>query len=103
MEPAAAISPEPPKAETVYALSDVGKTYASNAVEALTGVTLTLKKGSFSSVIGSSGCGKSTLLKIMAGLIPPSTGRVVLSGKPVTGPLVDSGIALKVRPVTITS
>ena len=78
--------------EPVYALKDVGKTYASNAVEALTGVTLTLNKGSFSAVIGSSGCGKSTLLKIMAGLIPPSTGRVVLSGRPVTGPRRDIGM-----------
>lgn len=92
MEPAAAVSPEPSMAETVYALSQVGKTYASNAVEALKGITLSLDKGSFSSVIGSSGCGKSTLLKIMAGLIPPSTGRVILSGRPVTGPRRDIGM-----------
>lgn len=92
MEPAAAVSSEPSRAETVYALKDVGKTYASNAVEALTGITLSLDKGSFSSVIGSSGCGKSTLLKIMAGLIPPSKGRVVLSGRPVTGPRRDIGM-----------
>ncbi|MEZ5905443.1 MAG: ATP-binding cassette domain-containing protein [Geminicoccaceae bacterium] len=49
---------------------------------ALQDVSLVLNKGSFSAVIGSSGCGKSTLLKIMAGLIPPSTGRVVLQGEP---------------------
>ncbi len=103
MEPAAAASPtlsatqasqdsQSSQAETVYALSDVGKTYARNGVEALKGITLSLNKGGFSSVIGSSGCGKSTLLKIMAGLIPPSTGRVVLSGKPVTGPRRDIGM-----------
>ena len=55
----------------VYELSNVGKTYASNKVTALQDVSLTLRKGSFSSVIGSSGCGKTTLLKIMAGLTPP--------------------------------
>ena len=92
MEPAAAISPEPKVAETVYALSGVGKTYASNAVEALRDITLHLDKGSFSSVIGSSGCGKSTLLKIMAGLIPPSKGSVMLSGRPVTGTRRDIGM-----------
>ncbi len=92
MEPAAAVSPEPPKAETVYALSGVGKTYASNAVEALRDITLRLDKGSFSSVIGSSGCGKSTLLKIMAGLSPPSKGSVMLSGRPVTGTRRDIGM-----------
>ena len=79
-------------AEPVYALSKVRKTYASNAVEALKGITLNLHEGSFSSVIGSSGCGKSTLLKIMAGLIPPSAGSVTLSGRPVTGPRRDIGM-----------
>jgi NitT/TauT family transport system ATP-binding protein len=92
MEPAAAASPEPPTAETIYALSAVGKTYASNAVEALRDITLRLDKGSFSSVIGSSGCGKSTLLKIMAGLIPPSKGSVMLSGRPVKGTRRDIGM-----------
>lgn len=61
-------------------------------VVALEDVNLTLTRGSFSAVIGSSGCGKSTLLKIMAGLIPPSRGRVVLQNKPVTGPRRDIGM-----------
>src|SRR3546814_4928361 len=55
-------------------------------------IDLTLREGSFSSVIGASGCGKSTLLKIMAGLIPPSSGSVVLQGKPVMGPREDIGM-----------
>ncbi len=78
--------------ETVYELANVGKTYARNKVVALEGVDLTLTRGSFSSVIGSSGCGKSTLLKIMAGLIPPSTGRVILQDQPVVGPRRDIGM-----------
>jgi len=78
--------------EPVYELSGVGKTYARNAVTALENVSLTLTKGSFSAVIGSSGCGKSTLLKIMAGLIPPSSGRVVLQNRPVRGPRRDIGM-----------
>ncbi|WP_299649484.1 ABC transporter ATP-binding protein [uncultured Tateyamaria sp.] len=81
-----------PLGAPVYELSRVSKTYARNLVVALEGVNLTLRKGSFTSVIGSSGCGKSTLLKIMAGLIPPSQGRVVLQGKPVTGPRRDIGM-----------
>jgi len=92
MEFAAAVSSGRSMAEPVYALSEVRKTYASNAVEALKGITLNLHEGSFSSVIGSSGCGKSTLLKIMAGLIPPSAGSVTLSGRPVTGPRRDIGM-----------
>jgi NitT/TauT family transport system ATP-binding protein len=80
-----------PERDIVYQLTGVGKTYA-RAVHALQDVSLTLRKGSFSSVIGSSGCGKSTLLKIMAGLIPPTTGRVVLQGEPVTGSRRDIGM-----------
>lgn len=93
MDTAAAVSPvRPASGEAVYTLSGVGKTYARNKVQALDDINLTLGKGGFSSVIGSSGCGKSTLLKIMAGLIPPSTGRVVLQGRPVIGPRRDIGM-----------
>ena len=89
---AAKTQPDALHGAPVYQLSNVGKTYARNAIKALEGVNMTLTKGSFSAVIGSSGCGKSTLLKIMSGLIPPSTGRVVLQGKPVTGPRRDIGM-----------
>jgi NitT/TauT family transport system ATP-binding protein len=93
MAATAAATPMPvAQSEAVYELSKVGKTYASNAVKALENISLTLNRGGFSSVIGSSGCGKSTLLKIMAGLIPPTTGRVILSGRPVTGPRRDIGM-----------
>lgn len=89
---AAMIDQTAPAGAPVYQLRNVGKTYARNAIKALEGVNMTLTKGSFSSVIGSSGCGKSTLLKIMSGLIPPSTGRVALQDRPVTGPRRDIGM-----------
>lgn len=78
--------------ETVYDLQRVSKTYPGASEETLRGVSVSLRRGSFSSVIGSSGCGKSTLLKIMAGLAPPSSGRVVLQGEPVVGPRRDIGM-----------
>ncbi len=81
-----------PLGAPVYELTQVNKTYARNRVIALEDVSLTLRKGSFTSVIGSSGCGKSTLLKIMAGLIPPTSGRVILQRQPVTGPRRDIGM-----------
>jgi NitT/TauT family transport system ATP-binding protein len=84
-------SPAAP-ARPVYEIARLSKTYARNLLTALTDVNLTLHKGEFVSVVGSSGCGKSTLLKIMAGLMPPTTGRVVLEGKPVTGPRSDIGM-----------
>ena len=86
--------PEPvaPNARPVYHIERLSKTYARNKLVALTDVHLTIHKGEFVSVIGSSGCGKSTLLKIMAGLLPPTTGRVVLEGQPVVGPRRDIGM-----------
>ncbi len=85
-------SVEPAERRPVYEISGLSKTYARNRLVALEGVDLTLRKGEFVSVIGSSGCGKSTLLKIMAGLMPPTTGRVMLEGKPVMGPRPDIGM-----------
>jgi NitT/TauT family transport system ATP-binding protein len=76
----------------VYELTNVSKTYGAGRIRALDPVEIQLTEGSFSAVIGPSGCGKSTLLKILAGLIPPSTGRVVLDGKPVTGPRREIGM-----------
>jgi NitT/TauT family transport system ATP-binding protein len=89
---AAAIDPVAPPGQPVYELSSVSKTFALRAIHALDNVDLTLERGTFSAIIGSSGCGKSTLLKIMAGLVPPSRGRVVLAGKPVTGPRREIGM-----------
>lgn len=79
-------------ARPVYVLNGVSKTFIKRDIRALDNVSLTLREGSFSSVIGASGCGKSTLLKIMAGLVPPSEGAVILEGQPVLGPREDIGM-----------
>src|SRR5262245_17892629 len=72
-------------AEAIVATRALGKTY-DNGVEALKDITLELPRGRLSSFLGPSGCGKTTLLKIIAGLIPPSTGEVWVNGKKVDGP-----------------
>jgi NitT/TauT family transport system ATP-binding protein len=59
---------------------------ASGAVDALAGVSLTVGDGEFCTIIGPSGCGKSTLLGMVAGLLSPDAGRVLIDGAPVTGP-----------------
>jgi NitT/TauT family transport system ATP-binding protein len=81
-----------PTAQEVVKITNVAKTFHKRQVKALDGVNLTLNHGSFTSVIGPSGCGKSTLLKIMAGLLPASSGEILLQGTPVTGPRQDIGI-----------
>lgn len=59
----------------MIALNDVGKRFA-NGVEALRGVSFTVKAGAFVSLLGPSGCGKSTALRIAAGLLAPDAGTV---------------------------
>jgi NitT/TauT family transport system ATP-binding protein len=46
-------------------------------------------------VIGPSGCGKTTLLLMIAGLLPPSGGRIDLDGRPVAGPRRETGLVLQ--------
>lgn len=53
-------------------------------MEALTGVNVDLAQGHRLGVVGPSGCGKSTLLRVIAGLVPAATGRVVLDGSDIT-------------------
>jgi NitT/TauT family transport system ATP-binding protein len=58
------------------------KTYP-NGTQALLPVDLTVGEGEFVTLLGPSGCGKSTLLKMVAGLLPPSSGRLLLWRQPV--------------------
>jgi NitT/TauT family transport system ATP-binding protein len=64
-------------------------------VLALADVGLAIADGEFVAVVGPSGCGKSTLLKILGGLLPKSTGEVILAGAPVDGPRRDIGIVFQ--------
>ena len=59
-----------------------------NKVLAVNNVNLSIEEGEFVCFVGPSGCGKSTLLNIIAGLEKPSSGELVLNGRPVfeTGP-----------------
>jgi NitT/TauT family transport system ATP-binding protein len=63
----------------IFSLGGVRKTFRSGT-EALSGIDLTVAPGAFVSILGPSGCGKSTLLRIIAGLVPPSEGRVDREG-----------------------
>ncbi len=54
-------------------------------VEAISNISLDVAPGSFVSLIGQSGCGKSTLFNILAGLLTPSSGRVLLDDMDITG------------------
>ena len=63
----------------------ISKIY-EGGVEALNDISLEVPRGKLTTLLGPSGCGKTTLLKIIAGLIPATSGEVLVSGRPVTGP-----------------
>jgi NitT/TauT family transport system ATP-binding protein len=75
----------------VIELSGVSRTFVgrSGPVEALRGIDLQVKVGEFVAVVGRSGCGKSTLLRLVAGLIDPTEGTVLVDNTPVTDPRQD--------------
>jgi NitT/TauT family transport system ATP-binding protein len=54
---------------------------SSNQVDALTDINLSIASGEFVSLIGPSGCGKSTLLRLIANLIEPTSGQLVVNDK----------------------
>ncbi|MBY2478300.1 ABC transporter ATP-binding protein [Clostridioides difficile] len=62
---------------------DLKKYYGknSNITKALDGVSLSIEKGEFISIVGTSGSGKSTLLNIMGGLDNPTSGKIIIRGK----------------------
>jgi NitT/TauT family transport system ATP-binding protein len=78
-------------------LRDVAKRYDTKdgAVEACTGITLDIRQSEFVAVVGPSGCGKTTILKMVAGLVPHSSGAITVGGKPVDRPLTDVGIVFQ--------
>jgi NitT/TauT family transport system ATP-binding protein len=73
----------------VRGLSKVFNVGRPDAVEALVDVDLVIRPGEFVSLIGPSGCGKSTQLRLIANLTEPTTGQVLVNGKPAKAARLD--------------
>ncbi|WP_080792183.1 ABC transporter ATP-binding protein [Corynebacterium pacaense] len=78
-------------------LTEVGKTYENRNERhvVLDDVSIDIEAGEFISVIGPSGCGKTTLLKIIAGILPYSSGSIEHDDAPVTGPSATRGLVFQ--------
>jgi putative ABC transport system ATP-binding protein len=75
-------------------LEDIKRYYkvGSEEVHALDGVSLSIEKGEWASIIGQSGSGKSTLMNVLGCLDTPTGGRYILNGKDVSG-MSDNALA----------
>ena len=68
--------------DIVLQLQNIEKAFDDQKV--INGVSLEARRGEFITILGSSGCGKTTTLRIIAGMLMPDSGRVILNGQDVT-------------------
>lgn len=78
-------------------LKNVSKSFGSgpNKVEVLKNINLTIEEGEFIAIVGFTGSGKTTLISLIAGLIAPDEGEILLRGKPINGPGPDRGVVFQ--------
>jgi NitT/TauT family transport system ATP-binding protein len=83
--------------EPYIRLREVGKRYDTKggAIEACNDVTLDISQSEFVAIVGPSGCGKTTILKMVAGLVPYTSGTITVGGKRVDRPLTDVGVVFQ--------
>jgi NitT/TauT family transport system ATP-binding protein len=83
--------------EIILSIVKMRKTFPKEKGEmvAIDEVSLDVKNGEFVCVLGPSGCGKTTLLRIIAGLQKPTSGKILLNGKEITGPGSDRGMVFQ--------
>jgi NitT/TauT family transport system ATP-binding protein len=84
--------------EPFIRIQDVTKRYESKrapGVQAVDPIDLDVNEGEFISIVGPSGCGKSTLMMMLAGLRDVTSGRILVGGQTVTGPITDVGIVFQ--------
>ena len=72
-----------PEGTNMIEIVALTKDFDSNRV--LNNINLAVKRGQTLAVIGPSGCGKSTLLKLIIGLFPPTSGKIFVAGREITG------------------
>ncbi|MBI4182422.1 MAG: ABC transporter ATP-binding protein [Proteobacteria bacterium] len=76
-------------------LSKVFQSQDGEDVVAVRNFSVAIAKNEFVSLVGPSGCGKSTMLRLVAGLIPPTVGTILIEGVPVREPRQDTGIVFQ--------
>lgn len=83
--------------DALIRISDVKHAFRTNTgpLPVLDGLNVEIQQGAFTAVVGPSGCGKSTLTRLIAGLLFPDEGEVILHGERVTSPRSTVGMAFQ--------
>lgn len=85
--------------KTELKLNHVSKSFARADAEGIThalqDINLTINDGEFVCIVGASGCGKSTILRLIAGLIPPTSGTLTLNGELIEGTSAKRGMVFQ--------
>lgn len=85
--------------KTELKLNHVSKSFAradaDGITHALQDINLTINDGEFVCIVGASGCGKSTILRLIAGLIPPTSGTLTLNGELIEGTSAKRGMVFQ--------
>ncbi|MBL0730640.1 ABC transporter ATP-binding protein [Piscinibacter sp. HJYY11] len=76
-------------------LADVTVRYGAKGTLALSSTDLRIEQGEFVALVGPSGCGKSTILKLVAGLLQPSSGGLIVAGRESPAGAVRIGLAFQ--------
>jgi NitT/TauT family transport system ATP-binding protein len=79
----------------IVGLSKIYESRESDDIRALDQVDVEITPGSFVAVVGPSGCGKSTLISLLAGLIPATTGKIIIDGEEVRNPHPKVGVVFQ--------
>ena len=83
--------------DTQIRIENLGKTYYTDDSEtvAIRDFNLNVRKGELITIVGPSGCGKTTLLRMIAGLLEPTTGKILIDGKECKGTGSDRGMVFQ--------
>jgi NitT/TauT family transport system ATP-binding protein len=87
-----------PVEQPMIALTSVSRIFwrtDGQLVRAVADITVEIPQGQFACLVGPSGSGKSTLLQMIAGLLLPSSGSILVADSPVTGPNPERGVVFQ--------